>query len=164
MEVKKIIEEIKEGLSQQSASSKDEEKVMQAMLNDDSYKVDLYSKDGKIGAAGMVVDTDTVIFSSGIEILRVKEDALKAGITPQYVFVALAVPEVGLYGAQRRAVVASTIPHLREKRLLEIAIPKMDQAIIQEISELVSKAFLQKNNRKELLKANENIIDDYFKD
>ena len=124
----------------------------------------IFSKDGKIGAAGMVVDTDTVIFSSGIEILRVKEDALKAGITPQYVFVALAVPEVGLYGAQRRAVVASTIPHLREKRLLEIAIPKMDQAIIQEISELVSKAFLQKNNRKELLKANENIIDDYFKD
>ena len=120
----------------------------------------IFSKDGKIGAAGMVVDTDTVIFSSGIEILRVKEDALKAGITPQYVFVALAVPEVGLYGAQRRAVVASTIPHLREKRLLEIAIPKMDQAIIQEISELVSKAFLQKNNRKELLKANENIIDD----
>ena len=30
----------------------------------------IFSKDGKIGAAGMVVDTDTVIFSSGIEILQ----------------------------------------------------------------------------------------------
>lgn len=123
----------------------------------------IFSKDGKIGAAGMVVNSDDAIFSSGIEILRVKEEACKAGITPQYVFVALAVPEVGLYGARRRAVVASTIPHLREKRLLEIAIPKMDPTIIREISELVSVAFQQKNDRKELLKANENIIDDYFK-
>lgn len=111
----------------------------------------------------MVVESDSVIFSSGLEILRVKEDALAKGITPQYLFVALAVPEVGLYGARRRAVFASTIPHLRESRLLDIAIPKMDQFFIQEITTLVVEAFSQKNIRKQLLKANENIIDDYFK-
>lgn len=48
MEVKKIIEEIKEGLSQQSASSKDEEKVMQAMLNDKTYSVGVYTSAGKV--------------------------------------------------------------------------------------------------------------------
>ena len=124
----------------------------------------IFTKDGKIGAVGMVVSSDTAVFSSGIEILRVKESALKAGITPQYLFVALAVPEVGLYGAKRRAVFASTIPHLREARLLDIAIPKMERSIILKISELVSKAFFQKDKRKQFLKANENIIDDYFKD
>ena len=123
----------------------------------------IFTKDGKIGAVGMVVESDSVIFSSGLEILRVKEDALAKGITPQYLFVALAVPEVGLYGARRRAVFASTIPHLRESRLLDIAIPKMDQFFIQEITTLVVEAFSQKNIRKQLLKANENIIDDYFK-
>lgn len=140
-------------------SPDDRSQVKQHVRPDDI----IFTKDGKIGSVGMVVEADSVIFSSGIELLRVKESAIIDGITPQYVFIALAVPEVGYFGAKRRAVVASTIPHLREKRLLEIAIPKMDSAIIQRITSLISKAFEQKNMRKKLLKENEHVIDDYFK-
>lgn len=48
MEVKVIIDEIKKGLSQQSSSLKDEERVMQAMLNDKTYKVGVYNSTGKV--------------------------------------------------------------------------------------------------------------------
>jgi hypothetical protein len=48
-QVKSLISEIKTNLSQTSASQKDEVRVMRAMLNDTSYKVDIYEKEGKVG-------------------------------------------------------------------------------------------------------------------
>lgn len=47
--VNELINEIRTNLSQTSSSAKDEERVMRAMLNDREYKVDVYSKEGKIG-------------------------------------------------------------------------------------------------------------------
>ena len=47
--VKDLVKEIKEGLSQTSSSRKDEVRVMKAMLNDPSYEVDEYGKDGVVG-------------------------------------------------------------------------------------------------------------------
>lgn len=47
--VKEIIDEIKKNLSQESSSSKDEEKVMQAILNDKEYVVGVYGNSGKVG-------------------------------------------------------------------------------------------------------------------
>lgn len=44
--VKGLLSEISTGLSQVSSSRKDEVRVMQAMLNDTSYAVDVYGKDG----------------------------------------------------------------------------------------------------------------------
>ena len=44
--VKDLVKEIKTGLSQTSSSRKDEIRVMKAMLNDPSYEVDEYGKDG----------------------------------------------------------------------------------------------------------------------
>ena len=49
MEVRAIVKDIKDNLSQKSSSLKDEVKVMQAMLNDKGYAVDVYGKDGKTG-------------------------------------------------------------------------------------------------------------------
>ena len=46
--VKPLIEEIRAGLSQTSSSARDEERVMRAMLNDRTYKVGVYGKDGKV--------------------------------------------------------------------------------------------------------------------
>ena len=46
--VNEIIEEIKKNLSQESSSTKDEERVMQAMLNDKEYKVGVYTSAGKV--------------------------------------------------------------------------------------------------------------------
>ena len=139
-------------------SPEDCSSVKQSVLPEDV----LFTKDGKIGAAGMVVESDNAIYASGIEILRVKESAREQGITPQFVFAALAIPEVGLFGAKRRAVVASTIPHLREARLKEIVIPALPQERIDEITRDVREAFAQKNRRKQLLKLTEPVIDNYF--
>lgn len=47
--VKELVNEIKTGLSQRSASRKDEIAVMQAMLSDPSYEVTMYTKDGPSG-------------------------------------------------------------------------------------------------------------------
>lgn len=44
-----IVKDIKDNLKQRNASQKDEIVVMQAMLNDTSYSVDLYDKTGKVG-------------------------------------------------------------------------------------------------------------------
>ena len=46
--VKDLVNEIKTGLSQTSSSHKDEVRVMKAMLNDPSYEVSVYSKDGVV--------------------------------------------------------------------------------------------------------------------
>lgn len=47
--VKSLVKEIKDGLSQTNSSRKDEVRVMKAMLNDPTYEVDEYGKDGIIG-------------------------------------------------------------------------------------------------------------------
>ena len=46
--VKGLVNEIKTGLSQTSSSHKDEVRVMKAMLNDPSYEVSVYSKEGVV--------------------------------------------------------------------------------------------------------------------
>ncbi len=122
----------------------------------------IFTKDGKIGCVGLITDADDVVLSSGIEILRVKESAKKEGITPEYLFTALSIPEIGRYGAIRRTVVASTIPHLREERLKDIEIPILDKELMKIITELVKEAFILKTQRKILLKENERILEKYF--
>ena len=48
MEVKNLVKEIKDNLKQSSSSQKDEVRVMQAMLNDQSYEVGVYNKSGEV--------------------------------------------------------------------------------------------------------------------
>lgn len=47
-QVSALVDEIKKGLSQRSASRKDEIRVMQAMLSDPDYEVSVYDKNGVI--------------------------------------------------------------------------------------------------------------------
>lgn len=47
--VNALIKEIHGTITQTTSSRKDEVRVMQAMLSDDSYSVDVYEKDGKVG-------------------------------------------------------------------------------------------------------------------
>lgn len=48
IEVNKLVKEIKDSRKQSSASQKDEIRVMQAMLNDTSYEVGVYTTKGKV--------------------------------------------------------------------------------------------------------------------
>lgn len=122
----------------------------------------IFTKDGKIACVGMITDADNVILSSGIERLRLTKKAQQEGFTQEYLFTALSIPEVGRYGAVRRTVVASTIPHLRVERLKDIEIPIMEQEIIDQITELVKEAFILKSARKKILKEADKILDTYF--
>ena len=70
--------------------------------------------------------------------------------------------ETGFYPSIRRTVVASTIPHLREDRLKEIPVPIIDEQKINEITELVKKAFELKEKRKELVLQVSTEIDGFF--
>lgn len=122
----------------------------------------IFTKDGKIGCVGLITDVDNVVLSSGIEMLRVKDSAKKEGITPEYLFTVLSIPEIGRYAAIRRTVVASTIPHLREERLKDIEIPIINVGLMKRITELVKEAFMLKSQRKMLLKKNEYVFEKYF--
>ena len=59
-----VIEEIKEGHKQESASQKDEVKVMRAMLNDKEYSVDVYGNSGIVGSFSPAEQAREVISSA----------------------------------------------------------------------------------------------------
>lgn len=123
----------------------------------------IFTKDGKIGATGMITKSDNVILSSGIEILRLNEYGLDKGLTQEYLFTALSIPEIGIYSSVRRTVIAATIPHLREERLKTIEIPIQDAENIHKITELIKEAFLLKAKRKEIIVENDKILDKLYK-
>lgn len=124
----------------------------------------LFSKDGKIGCTGMISSEDDVVVSSGIEILRINDIGEMLGLTPEYLFATLSIPEIGLYAAKKRTVIASTIPHLRESRLKEIGIPILDESTIKEVTELVKKAYVEKAKRKKAIKKIDGMIEGWFKE
>ena len=119
----------------------------------------IFTKDGKIGCVGMITNEDAVVLSSGIATLRLNQFAIEHGITPEYLFVVLSIPEIGKYAAIRRTVIASTIPHLRPERLKEIEIPILEKNVIDSITTLIKQAFTLKAERKRLLKTIEHQID-----
>lgn len=110
----------------------------------------------------MITEYDKAIISSGFVGLRINNKAKVHGITPEYLFLVLSVKEIGIYASKRRTVVASTIPHLREERLKEIEIPILDDNTIEEITQLIKKAFQLKNEKKYLITEIREAIDSYF--
>lgn len=121
-----------------------------------------FSKDGKIGAVGMVTQEDRIILSSGFEISRLNDFGRSQGLTQEYLFLVLSIPEVGRYGALRRTVVASTIPHLRPRNFEDIEIPILKRDIIFDISNHIKHAFKLKAKRKSLLKKSTKTFDAFF--
>lgn len=122
----------------------------------------LFTKDGKIGMVGMITEYDKAIISSGFVGLRLNKQASEYGITPEYLFLALSIKEIGIFASKRRTVVASTIPHLREERLKEIEIPILDKDSISEITDLVRQAFKLKDEKKRLIAEVRETMDGYF--
>jgi len=122
----------------------------------------LFTKDGKVGMSAMITRNDKAIIASGMVRLRLKAEAKKYNLTPEYLFVVLSLKETGLFPAIRRTVVASTIPHLREERLKEFEIPILDKNSIDEITKLVKEAFELKDEKKKLIKEVREEIDSYF--
>ncbi len=122
----------------------------------------LFIKDGKIGMTAIITKNDKAIICSGISRLRLKAEAKKYNLTPEYLFLILSLKETGLYPSIRRTVIASTLPHLREERLREFEIAILDKNSINEITELVNEAFELKDEKKKLIKEVREEIDNYF--
>ena len=138
------------------------EEIYQELKQDIKAGDVLFTKDGKIGMSAMITKNDKAIIASGMVRLRLKAEAKKYNLTPEYLFVVLSLKETGLYPAIRRTVIASTIPHLREERLKEFEIPILDKNSIDEITRLVKEAFELKDEKKRLIKEAREEIDNYF--
>lgn len=138
------------------------EEIYQELKQDIKFGDVLFTKDGKIGMTGMITKNDKVIIASGISSLRLKTEAKKYNLTPEYLFLLLSLKETGLYPSIRRTVIASTLPHLREERLKEFEIPILDKNSIDEITKLVKEAFELKDEKKKLIKEVRKEIDGYF--
>lgn len=110
----------------------------------------------------MITKSDKAIIASGMVRLRLKAEAKKYNLTPEYLFIILSLRETGKYPAIRRTVIASTIPHLKEERLKEFRIPILDKNSIDEITKLVKGAFELKDEKKKLIKEVREGIDSYF--
>ena len=122
----------------------------------------LFTKDGKIGMTAMITQNDKAIICSGISRLRLKTEAKKYNLTPEYLFLILSLKETGLYPAIRRTVIASTLPHLREERLREFEMPILNKHSIDEITKLVKHAFELKDEKKKMINEVREEIDSYF--
>ena len=132
-------------------------------LNQDIKNGDiLFTKDGKIGMSAMITENDISIIASGIVRLRLKAEAKKYNITPEYLFIVLSLKETGIYPAIRRTVIASTIPHLKIERLKEFEIPILDKDSISKITKIAQEAFKLKKEKKELITNVRKILNNKF--
>jgi type I restriction enzyme S subunit len=109
----------------------------------------LFTKDVKIGQTAIVTEADKAIIASGIARIRMNKNEFN--LTPEYLFVALSLKETGYNPAIRRTVIGTTIPHLREERLKQIAIPVLNTEITNSITKKVKTAFELKTKRKKLI-------------
>jgi len=131
-------------------------------LNQDIKAGDvLFNNDGKIGLVAMLTSQDKVIIQSHIKRLRLKTDANKYNLTPEYLFLVLTIKEVAKYQAERYTVIQSTIPTI-SNHILDIQIPILDKTSIDEITKLVKEAFELKDEKKKLIKEVREEIDSYF--
>ena len=122
----------------------------------------LFTNDGKIGQVAIVTESDKFILQSHIKRLRINDYAEELGITPEYLFTALSIKEVGLYQAKRNTVIQSTIPTLANN-LAQIEIPILDKDSIKEITDLTKEAFRLKDEKKKLMVQVREELDNYFK-
>lgn len=122
----------------------------------------LFTNDGKIGQVGIVTEYDKFILQSHIKRIRLNNSAKRLGLSPEYVFLALTIKEIGIYQAKRYTVIQSTIPTMANN-LVKVEIPILDESTIAEITDLVKQAFKLKDEKKRLIAEVRETMDGYFK-
>lgn len=81
--VNELLTEIKTNLKQKNSSLKDEVRVMQAMLNDTTFKVGIYGKDGKEGEYCPAEDFKNMASSVIASTTKISKDEAKS-LTENY--------------------------------------------------------------------------------
>jgi type I restriction enzyme S subunit len=121
----------------------------------------LFTKDGKIGCVGMTDEAVHCIPSSGFAIFDVNANGKSKKLTNEYLFLLLSLPEIGRYQGLMGTVVASTIPHLREKKLSNFVLPLLGNDVVEQITVLVKQSFSLKAQRLELMKKDDELMSDF---
>jgi len=137
------------------------EEIYQKLMQDVKAGDVLFNNDGKIGLVAMLTPQDRVIIQSHIKRLRLKVEAKKYNLTPEYLFLVLTIKEVARYQAERYTVIQSTIPTI-SNHILDIQIPILDKNSIEKITKLIKEAFELKDEKKKLIKEVREEIDSYF--
>ena len=137
------------------------EEIYQELEQDIKIGDVLFNNDGKIGLVAILTKQDKVIIQSHIKRLRLKTEAKKYNLTPEYLFLVLTIEEVARYQAERYTVIQSTIPTI-SNRILDFEIPILDKVSIDEITKLVKEAFELKDEKKKLIREVREEIDSYF--
>ena len=121
----------------------------------------VFSRDGVIGETAFISDVDNPFIASGFIIFEVNKKAFDMGLTPEYLFAILKNRNIGFNYADRRTVIASTIPHLREN-LEKLRIPIFNKKDINKITENVKETLELQRNRKKLILEVKNIFEKFF--
>lgn len=137
------------------------EEIYQELKQDIKAGDILFNNDGKIGLVAMLTPQDKVIIQSHIKRLRLKSEAKKYNLTPEYLLLILTIKEIARYQAERYTVIQSTIPTI-SNHILDIQIPILDKNSIDEITKLIKEAFELKDEKKKLIKEVREEIDSYF--
>ncbi len=137
------------------------EEIYQELKQDIKTGDVLFNNDGKIGLVAMLTPQDKVIIQSHIKRVRLKHEAKKYNLTPEYLFLVLTIKEVARYQTERYTVIQSTIPTI-SNHVLDFEIPILDKKSIDEITRLVKEAFELKDEKKKLIKEVREEIDNYF--
>ncbi len=120
-----------------------------------------FTKDGKIGCCAYIGDNTGFIFSSGFSIFR-KIKGKNQFITPEYLFIALSILEIGTFQGLKGTVVASTIPHLRKQNIQKFVIPLINKEKINKITTIVQLAFSKRERKNELLKIDDCLMNNFL--
>lgn len=94
--VKELIKEIQDTHKQVSSSQKDEVKIMQAMLNDETYEVGVYNKSGQIGTYNPAKDFRTMQAGIVASVAKIPKDEAKNLVSAYEVTKADATAMVGI--------------------------------------------------------------------
>ncbi len=137
-----------------------EENIYNSIKNKPQENSILLTKDGKIGYLAITMKDEKIIPASGISIINVND-----GLSPEYVFLALTTI-FSLSQLYRKVVTGTTIPHLSLDDIKELEIPIVNDKRIEEIENMIKKAFEMKQQarilieegKKEIEKLIQNII------
>ena len=111
----------------------------------------LFSNDGKIGLTTLIQNWHEFVLQSHIRRIRLKPHAMKLlGLTPEYLFLCLSMPELGGYQSRKFEVVQSTIPTI-SNNLENFQVPVLAKSQIDGLTEDIKKAFRLKEEARSLI-------------
>lgn len=121
----------------------------------------VFSRDGVIGETALITDIDNAFIASGFIIFELNEKASELGITAEYLFAILKNKNISFNFADRRTVIASTIPHLRGN-LENLLIPIFEKEEVETITKDIKGILKLQRNRKKLILDVRNIFENFF--